>query len=157
MKGWTRFISMQNHVNLLYREEEREMIPLCKSEGVAVLAWSPLARGRLARPLGASSDREVTDLVGKSLYTATAQADREVIEAVTRVARARGVSPAQVALAWVRMAGRVTVPIIGATRPEHIDDAVTSLSVDLTAEEIQQLEGPYVPHPVAGFEVAVST
>lgn len=156
LHGWTRFVSMQNHVNLLYREEEREMIPLCQSEGIGVMAWSPLARGRLARSAGEGTARSATDALRKSLYEKTEQSDQRIVDAVGRVARERGLPPAQVALAWMRVTGRVTVPIIGATRPGHIDDALASLSVDLTPEEVEALESDYVPHPVVGFEVVSS-
>lgn len=149
--GWTRFVSMQNYVNLLYREEEREMLPLCRAEGVGVIPWSPLARGRLTRDWDETSARSETDEFGKTLYAATAEADREVVEAVAAVARARGVPRAQVALAWVLQQPGITAPIVGATKIEHLDDAVAALSLQLTAEEIAALEAPYVPHRVTGF------
>jgi 1-deoxyxylulose-5-phosphate synthase len=149
--NWTRFATMQNHYNLLYREEEREMMGLCASEGVGVLPWSPLARGRLTRAWNASSERMETDDVGKKLYTATEEADRVVIERVAEVAAQRGVPRAQVALAWMLQKPVVTAPIIGASKPQHLEDAVAALSLQLTAEEVKALEDPYVPHPVAGF------
>lgn len=149
--GWTRFATMQNHLNLLHREEEREMIPFCVDQGVALLPWSPLARGRLTRDWDAASARQETDEVGKNLYDATADADRKVVEAVARVAEARGVSRAQVALAWVLAQPNVAAPIVGASKPQHLDDAVAALDLRLTPEEIATLEGPYVPHAIVGF------
>ncbi|GJD90168.1 MULTISPECIES: aldo/keto reductase [Methylobacterium] len=149
--GWTRFATMQNHLNLLHREEEREMIPFCVDQGVALLPWSPLARGRLTRDWDAASARQETDEVGKNLYDATAEADRKVVEAVARVAEARGVPRAQVALAWVLAQPNVAAPIVGASKPQHLDDAVAALDLRLTPEEIATLEGPYVPHAIVGF------
>jgi aryl-alcohol dehydrogenase-like predicted oxidoreductase len=150
-RGWTRFATMQNHYNLLNREEEREMMPLCASEGVGVLPWSPLARGRLTRDWGESTDRMETDEVGKRLYKGTEDADRKVVERVAEIASKRGVSRAQVALAWMLQKPFVTAPIIGASKQHHLDDAVAALSLRLTAEEVPQLEEPYVPHTIAGF------
>ncbi|NDV86018.1 aldo/keto reductase [Aurantimonas aggregata] len=149
--GWARFATMQNHLNLLYREEEREMLPLCRDEGIAVIPWSPLARGRLTRPFGEATNRTETDEVGKALYKAHEDADKGVIEAVGTVAAARGVPRAQVALAWVRQKPGVTAPIVGATKMQHLDDAVAALEIELSADEIAALEAPYVPRPVAGF------
>ncbi len=149
--GWARFVSMQNYVNLLYREEEREMLPLCRAEGIGVIPWSPLARGRLTRDWNTVTTRSETDEFGKTLYAATAEADRRVAEAVASVAVARGLPRAQVALAWVLQVPGVTAPIIGATKPEHLNDAVAALEVKLTHEEIAALEAPYVAHPVLGF------
>jgi aryl-alcohol dehydrogenase-like predicted oxidoreductase len=149
--GWTRFSTMQNYVNLLYREEEREMLPLCQAEGIGVIPWSPLARGRLTRDWDETSARSETDVFGKTLYAATAEADRKVVEAVAEVARARGVPRAQVALAWLMQKPGITAPIVGATKVEHLDDAVAAVSLGLTAEEIAALEAPYVPHRLAGF------
>ena len=149
--GWTRFATMQNHLNLLNREEEREMLPLCAAEGVGVIPWSPLARGRLTREWDESSARMETDEYGRKLYAATSAADRQVVERVAEVAAARGVPRAQVALAWVAQKAPVAAPIVGASKPHHLDDAVAALSLHLTAEEIARLEEPYVPHPVAGF------
>jgi 1-deoxyxylulose-5-phosphate synthase len=148
--GWTRFVTMQDHLNLLYREEEREMLPLCRAEGVGVIPWSPMARGRLTRNWDETSERQETDAFGKTLYTGTFEADRLVIERVAAVAKARGVPRAQVALAWVLQKPEVTAPIIGASRLHHLDDAVASLSLKLTPEEIATLEEPYMPHPLAG-------
>ena len=149
--GWTRFVTMQNYLNLLYREEEREMLPLCRDEGIGVIPWSPMARGRLTRDWDHKSARTETDEFGRTLYLAsTAQADRKVVEAVAAVAATRGVPRAQVALAWVLQKPVVTAPIVGATRLEHLDDAVAALSITLSDEEIAALEGPYLPHPVVG-------
>ncbi|WNM42934.1 aldo/keto reductase [Micromonospora halotolerans] len=149
--GWTRFVSMQNHYNLLYREEEREMLPLCLDQGVAVIPWSPLARGRLTRDWGEHTARAETDEFGRALYARTEENDRAVVDAVTRIARARDVPRAQVALAWVARNPAVTAPIVGATKPHHLTDAVAALELQLTDEEVAALEAPYVPHPVAGF------
>jgi aryl-alcohol dehydrogenase-like predicted oxidoreductase len=150
--GWTRFVTMQNYVNLLYREEEREMLPLCREEGIGVIPWSPLARGRLTRDWDESSARAETDEFGKTLYAATGDADRKVVEAVAKVAKGRGIPRAQVALAWVLQKPGITAPIIGASKMGHLDDAVAALKVKLTAEEIAELEGAYVPHAVVGFK-----
>ncbi|MDB5295988.1 MAG: aldo/keto reductase [Phycisphaerales bacterium] len=151
--GWTRFASMQNHYNLLYREEEREMMKLCAAEGVGVIPWSPLARGRLTRPWDerANTERANTDEFGKVLYAATEASDQRVVDRVGEVAAARGVPRAQVALAWMLSKPYVTSPIVGATKPHHLDDAVAALGVGLTADEVARLEEPYVPHPVLGF------
>jgi 1-deoxyxylulose-5-phosphate synthase len=146
--GWTRFVSMQDHYNLLNREEEREMLPLCADQGVAVIPWSPLARGRLARPWDTATERSGTDEFGKTLYL---DSDRAIVDAVGEVAAERGVPMAQVALAWMLTKPVVTAPIVGATKPHHLDDAVAALDLRLTAEEVTRLEAPYVPHPVAGF------
>jgi 1-deoxyxylulose-5-phosphate synthase len=149
--GFTRFSTMQDYVNLLYREEEREMLPLCAAEGIGVIPWSPLARGRLARTWDAASARSETDDFGKTLYAATADADRKVHERLTEVAATRGVPLAQVALAWVLQKPVVSAPIVGATKMQHLEDAVAALSMKLTAEEVAALEAPYVPHAVVGF------
>lgn len=150
--GWTKFVSMQNYVNLLYREEEREMLPLCEAEGVGVIPWSPLARGRLTRDWEESSKRSETDAFGKTLYDKTEEADRRVVEAVAAVANERGVPRAQIALSWVLQKRPVTSPIVGATKAHHLEDAVAALSVQLTDEEIRRLEEPYVPHAVMGHQ-----
>lgn len=150
-RGWTSFVSMQDYVNLLYREEEREMLPLSQSEGIGVIPWSPLARGRLARPWNQTSRRSETDQFGKTLYVDTAENDRTIVEVVRTIAERRGVPMAQVALAWVLGKSEITAPIVGATRMQHLDDAAAALSIQLTHEEIEQLESPYVPHPVLGF------
>ena len=151
-KGWAKFVSMQNHVNLLYREEEREMLPLCRKEGIGVIPWSPLARGRLTRDWDTTTGRAETDAFGKKLYAANADADRSVVERVAAVATARGVPRAQVALAWLLQKPGVTAPIVGATKTQHLDDAVAALALTLSPEEIAALEEPYVPHAVAGFD-----
>ena len=148
--GWTEFVSMQNYVNLLYREEEREMIPLCRDMGVAVIPWSPMARGRLTRDWDATTARTETDEFGKTLYAGTGDADRKVVERVAEMAKARGVPRAQVALAWVAQKSGITSPIVGASKPAHLTDAVAALKLNLTAEEMAALEAPYVPHAIAG-------
>jgi aryl-alcohol dehydrogenase-like predicted oxidoreductase len=145
--GWTRFVSMQNHYNLLYREEEREMLPLCADQGVGVLPWSPLARGRLTRDWGTETGRSATDEFGSRLYQ---DSDRVIVEAVSRIAQERGVPRAQVALAWLLDQDTVTAPIVGASKPGHLQDAVAALELQLTDKEIEQLEEPYVPHAVSG-------
>jgi aryl-alcohol dehydrogenase-like predicted oxidoreductase len=149
--GWTPFATMQNHYNLLYREEEREMMPLCAAEGVGVIPWSPLARGRLTRDWSETTNRFESDEFGKTLYTPTADADRKVVERVAEVASQRGVPRAQVALAWLLHKTFITAPIVGASKPHHLDDAVAAVALKLTAEEISSLEEPYAPHPVVGF------
>jgi aryl-alcohol dehydrogenase-like predicted oxidoreductase len=149
--GWAPFVSMQNYVNLLYREEEREMLPLCRDAGIAVMPWSPLARGRLTRNWDATSARAEQDEFGKTLYAKTVDTDRQVVEAVARVAAARDIPGAQVALAWLLHKPGVTAPIVGATKLSHLEDAAAALSVKLSDEEIAQLEAPYVPHRVVGF------
>ena len=145
--GWTKFVSMQNHYNLLYREEEREMLPLCADQGVGVLPWSPLARGRLTRDWGTATDRSTHDEFGSRLY---ADSDRVVVEAVTRVANERGVPRAQVALAWLLHQDTVTAPIVGAARPGHLEDAVAAVELELSDKELAALQEPYTPHPVIG-------
>jgi aryl-alcohol dehydrogenase-like predicted oxidoreductase len=149
--GWTRFATMQNHYNLLYREEEREMLPLCAAEGIGVIPWSPLARGRLTRRWDESTNRLETDEVGKRLYAAAVDADRRIVERVAALAAARGVPTAQVALAWVLHKPVVTAPIVGASKPPHLEDAVAALSLTLTADEVADLEAAYVPHAIAGY------
>ncbi|MBM7691684.1 aryl-alcohol dehydrogenase-like predicted oxidoreductase [Peribacillus deserti] len=149
--GWTRFVSMQNHLNLLYREEEREMLPLCKEEKIGVIPWSPLARGKLTRDWEETTARSETDEFGKTLYAATEAADRLVVEKAAQIAEKRGVPRAQIALAWVLQKEPVTSPIIGATKMYQLEDAVSALDISLTPEEISSLEEPYVPHPVLGF------
>ena len=148
--GWARFQTMQNYVNLLYREEEREMLPLCKAEGIGVIPWSPLARGRLTRDWDSASSRAETDDFGRTLYAKTAEADRKVVEAVAAVAARLGRPRAQVALAWVLRKPEVSAPIVGATRLEQLDDAVAALSLQLSPADIAELEAPYVPHAVVG-------
>jgi aryl-alcohol dehydrogenase-like predicted oxidoreductase len=149
--GWTRFASMQNHLNLLYREEEREMLPFCAAEGIGVIPWSPMARGHLTHDWSETTRRSETDKYLRTLYSKTEDADRKVVEQVAAIAKARGVSRAQVALAWVLSKPVVTAPIIGANKPHHLTDAVAALSLKLSAEEIAALEEPYVPHPIAGL------
>jgi aryl-alcohol dehydrogenase (NADP+) len=141
---------MQDHYNLLNREEEREMLPLCVDQGIGVLPWSPLARGRLARDWDATTTRSESDEFGKALYD-TASSDRLIVERVAKIAQDRGVPRAQVALAWLLSKPEVTAPIVGASKPQHLDDAVAALALELTPEEIAVLEEPYVPHPVVGF------
>lgn len=149
-QGWTRFTTMQNHYNLLNREEEREMLPLCRAEGIGVIPWSPLARGRLTRPWDESTQRSETDEFGRGLY-GQLESDRAIVERVAQVAAERSVPPAQVALAWVLQKPAVTAPIVGATKMHHLDDAVAAVDIRLSDDEIKLLEQPYVPHPVMGF------
>jgi aryl-alcohol dehydrogenase-like predicted oxidoreductase len=146
--GWHRFVSMQDHYNLLNREEEREMLPLCADEGIGVIPWSPLARGRLTRDWDASTTRSETDEFGGKLYN---DADEVIVERVAEVAEARGVPRAQVALAWLLSKPVVTAPIVGVTKDRHLDDAVAAVDLQLSAEEIARLEEPYTPHAVVGF------
>jgi aryl-alcohol dehydrogenase-like predicted oxidoreductase len=148
--GWARFATMQNYVNLLYREEEREMLPLCKAEGIGVIPWSPLARGRLTRDWDSGSARAETDEFGRTLYAKTADADRKVVEAVAAVAARLGRPRAQVALAWVLAKSEISAPIVGATKLEQLDDAVAALSLKLAPADIAELEAPYVPHAIVG-------
>ena len=147
LHGWTRFASMQDHYNLLYREEEREMLPLCADLGVGVLPWSPLARGRLTRDWDATTARSETDEFGGSLYR---DEDKETVAAVTGVAEARGVPRAQVALAWLLHQPAVSSPIVGVTKPQHLSDAVAAVDLELSDEELETLGSAYQPHPVAG-------
>jgi aryl-alcohol dehydrogenase-like predicted oxidoreductase len=150
--GWPRFATMQNHYNLLYREEEREMIPFCRAEGIGLIPWSPLARGVLARQPQAGTVRSQTDDYAKSLYGGTTEADGRVLARAQSLAATRGVPPARIALAWLLHKPGVVAPIIGASKPQHLEDAIAALSIKLTAEEIKMLEEPYVPHPIAGHE-----
>jgi 1-deoxyxylulose-5-phosphate synthase len=150
--GWARFASMQNYVNLLYREEEREMLPLCEAEGVGVIPWSPLARGRLTRDWDEATTRSETDQFGKTIFADTAEADRKVVEVVAAIAQERGVPRAQVALAWVLAKPEVSAPIVGASKPGHLEDAIAALDLALSDAEIERLEAPYVPHMVVGFQ-----
>jgi aryl-alcohol dehydrogenase-like predicted oxidoreductase len=149
--GWTRFSTMQDHLNLLYREEEREMLPLCRDAGIGVLPWSPLARGRLARDRHASTARIETDEFGKHLYDGNDASDAAIIQAVGDIAHRRGATRAQVALAWLHHNPTVSAPIVGASKPEHLSDAIGSLEIDLTPDEMARLEAPYRPRPIAGF------
>ena len=146
--GLTRFVTMQNHYNLVYREEEREMIPLCRAEGVGLVPWSPLARGVLAGNRKAGTVRSQEDDYTKKLYTQ--EADDRVVENVDQAAKARGVPPAQIALAWLLHKPEVSAPIVGASKPHHLQDAIAAVSLKLTQQEIAQLEATYVPHPVLG-------
>ena len=150
-RGLTEFVSMQNHYNLLYREEEREMIPQCIDQGVGVLPWSPLARGRLTRPRDAdSTTRAETDPFAERLYGR--HGDDEVIDRVAEVASERGVSPAQVALAWLLQKPGVTAPIVGTSKLSHLEDALAAAELTLSQDEVERLEEPYQPHPVLGHE-----
>jgi aryl-alcohol dehydrogenase-like predicted oxidoreductase len=148
--GWARFATMQNYVNLLYREEEREMLPLCKAEGIGVIPWSPLARGRLTRDWDSASARTETDDFGRGLYAKTAEADRKVVAALAVVAARLGRPRAQVALAWLLAKSEISAPIVGATKLEQLDDAIAALSIQLAPEDIAELEAPYVPHAIVG-------
>lgn len=150
--GWAQFVSMQDQYNLIQREEEREMHPLCLAENIAVLPWSPLARGRLTRPWGETTARSVSDEFGKTLYSATEENDAAIAQRVEAIAAQKGVSRAQVALAWLLHKPAVTAPIIGASRTEQLADLVKAVEVTLSAEEIAELETVYQPHPVVGFE-----
>ena len=152
--GWTRFISMQNHVNLLYREEEREMLPLCADQGVGIIPWSPLARGKLARSWDKTTVRSETDGFGKTLYRQQEEADRAIVEAVGAIAEERGVSRATVALAW-HFAKGVTAPIVGATKEGHIAAAVAAMDLGLTEDEVGRLEAPSLPKSPVGVETTV--
>jgi aryl-alcohol dehydrogenase (NADP+) len=145
--GWTEFVSMQDHYNLIYREEEREMLPLCADQGVGVIPWSPLARGRLTRPWDTQTARSETDEFGSSLYR---DEDKAVVDRVLAVAERRGVAPAQVALAWLLAQPVVTSPIVGITKPEHLDDALAAVDLELTDDEVAELGADYVPHAIAG-------
>ncbi|MER6470600.1 aldo/keto reductase [Streptomyces collinus] len=147
LHGWTRFVSMQNHYNLLYREEEREMLPLCADQGVSTLPWSPLARGRLTREWGTVTERSASDAFGGRLYL---ESDRSIVEAVTRIAGDRGVPRAQVALAWLLHRDTVAAPIVGAARPGHIEDAVAAVDLELSDQEREELEQPYTPRAISG-------
>jgi aryl-alcohol dehydrogenase-like predicted oxidoreductase len=149
--GWTKFVSMQNYLNLIYREEEREMLPLCESEGIAVLPWSPLARGKLTRDWDAETERSKTDEFGKKLYAEQTESDRSIVGRVAELAQRHNVPRAEIALAWVLQKSPVVSPIIGATKIHHVDDAVASLSVKLSSEDVKYLEEPYVPRNVQGF------
>jgi aryl-alcohol dehydrogenase-like predicted oxidoreductase len=150
--GLTRFVTMQDHYNLLYREEEREMLGLCQSEGIGILPWSPLARGRLTRAWQSEQTKRFeTDLFAKNMYAKSEDADRQVVDRLGVIAEQRGVPRAQLALAWLLNKPIVTSPIVGATKPHHLQDAVAALSLHLTPEEVASLEEPYIPHAVLGF------
>ncbi|MCB2059059.1 MAG: aldo/keto reductase [Novosphingobium sp.] len=150
--GWARFVSMQNYVNLLYREEEREMLPICRDEGIGVIPWSPLARGKLTRPWDAETERSKSDRIQENLYSRCEESDRAVVSAVEKVADGRGVPMAQVSLGWVLAQPGITAPIVGVSRMEQLEDALAALEVELSADEIAALEVPYSPHPVLGIE-----
>ncbi|MDV5238242.1 aldo/keto reductase [Leclercia adecarboxylata] len=150
--GWAPFVTMQDHYNLIYREEEREMLPLCYQHGVAVIPWSPLARGRLTRPWGETTARSVSDEFGKTLYDETEANNAQIAERLTRVAEDLGVTRAQVALAWVLSKRGVAAPIIGASREEQLDELINAVDITLTPEQIAELETPYKQHPVVGFK-----
>ncbi len=154
LHGWARFVSMQPHYNLLNREEEREMLGLCLAEGIGVLPWSPLARGRLTRAWESQSSttRSQTDEYGKQIYSGTEEADKPVVDRVGEIAEARGITRAQIALAWLFHQPAVTAPIVGATKPHHLEEAVGAVAIKLSEAEIEALEAPYVPHPIVGFE-----
>ncbi|MFY9295450.1 MAG: aldo/keto reductase [Caldicoprobacterales bacterium] len=148
--GWTRFVSMQNHYNLIYREEEREMIPLCKEEKISITPYSPLASGRLARDWSESTQRYETDQIAKYKYDSTAEADKLIVDRLAEIAQKRGVPRAQIALAWLMQKEPVTIPIIGVTKISQLEEAIPSVSIELTPEEIAYLEEPYVPHRIVG-------
>jgi 1-deoxyxylulose-5-phosphate synthase len=148
--GWTPFVSMQNHYNLLYREEEREMMPLCADQGIGVLPWSPLARGRLTRAWNEETKRTQTDQYGSTLYTSAVESDRRIVEQVASLAAQHGIPMAHVALAWMLHKPFVTAPIIGASKPQHLSDAVEALSLKLEPHEVHKLESCYAPHAVSG-------
>ena len=154
LHGWTRFVSMQPHYNLLNREEEREMLPLCLAEGIGVLPWSPLARGRLARAweMQSSTTRGQTDEYGKKLYSGTEELDKKVADRLGEIAEARGISRSQIALAWLLHKPAITAPIIGATKSHHLEEAAAAVEVKPSDTEIEALEAQYVPHRIAGFE-----
>jgi len=147
--GWTRFVSMQNHYNLIYREEEREMLPLCEDMGVGVIPWSPLARGRLTRDWDAATARTESDEFGRTLYR---DEDKAIVDKVAEMAERRGVSRAQVALAWLMAQPAVTSPIVGVTKPQHLSDAVAAVDLELSPDELEELGAGYVPHPIAGHQ-----
>jgi aryl-alcohol dehydrogenase-like predicted oxidoreductase len=150
--GWARFATMQDHYNLIYREEEREMLPLCYQEGVAVIPWSPLARGRLTRPWGETTARVVSDEFGKTLYSTTEENDAQIAERLAKIAEELDVTRAQVALAWLLSKPGVAAPIIGTSREEQLDELLNAVEITLKPEQIAELETPYQPHPVVGFK-----
>jgi 1-deoxyxylulose-5-phosphate synthase len=149
--GWTPFVAMQNHYNLMYREEEREMVPLCRDRGVALTPWSPLAGGRLSHPWGTQTARVKVDEVSKWVWDSTNAMDQPVVDNLQRLAEAKGIPMAQLALAWLLSRPGVTAPIVGTTSVKHVEDAVAALAITLTPEDIAALEAPYQPHPVLGM------
>lgn len=149
--GWTKFVVLQDHYNLMYREEEREMLELCKADKIGVVPWSPLAAGKLTRPWGELDERAKVDVIAKAIYSSTEDADKETVSRVQKLAEKRGVSMAQIALAWLLNKDVVTAPVFGATEISHIEDAVAAISIKLTEEEMKYLEEAYVPHPVMGI------
>jgi aryl-alcohol dehydrogenase-like predicted oxidoreductase len=149
--GWTKFVSMQDEVSLIYREEEREMLPLCQANGIAVIPWSPLGGGKVTRPWGTKTDRSTTDMFNKSMYDNDALGDRAVVDAIESVATKRGVSMAEIGLAWVLQKPAVTAPIVGVSKLEHVEAALRASAIRLEDEEIKSLEQHYRPHPVRGF------
>jgi aryl-alcohol dehydrogenase-like predicted oxidoreductase len=152
-QGWSRFVSMQNHLNLIYREEEREMLPLCRAEGIGVIPWSPLARGRLARPWSDEpvTFREKTDAFGSALYARTRETDKAVIDAVGQVSAGLGAPPSQVSLAWLLRKPEVAAPIVGVSKLSHLEDALAALKLKLDDEAVAAVEAPYEPHAIQGF------
>ena len=150
--GWARFVTMQDHYNLIYREEEREMLPLCHRAGVSVIPWSPLARGRLTRPWGETTARLVSDEFGQSLYSASDENDALIAQNLAEVAEEVGANRAQVALAWLLSKPGIAAPIVGASRQEQLDDLLGAVDLTLTPEQVEKLEAPYQPHPIVGFK-----
>ena len=151
LNGWTKFVSMQDQVSLTYREEEREMLPLCRAEGIAVLPWSPLGGGKLTRPWGETTKRSTTDRYNKTMYADPESNDRDVVNALAELSKERGVPMAQLAMAWVLQKPGVTAPIVGASKASHVDDAIAAVEVKLSEEEIKRLEAPYQSKTVTGF------
>lgn len=150
--GWAQFVSMQNYVNLLYREEEREMLPICREEGIGVIPWSPLARGRLTRPWDEETKRSKGDRIQEGLYSRCEENDRAVVAVVEEIASKRGVAMAQVSLAWLLAQPGITAPIVGVSKSQHLEDALAALDLELSEQEIAALDAPYMPHPVIGIE-----
>jgi aryl-alcohol dehydrogenase (NADP+) len=150
--GWVRFVSMQDHLNLIYREEEREMLPLCVDQGIGVIPWSPMARGRLARPWGEVTKRVENDPFGNQIYDANAAADQKVNETIAAIAKAKGKTMAQIALAWVMQKQPVAAPIVGVSKLEQLTDAIGAVEVALSAEDVAALEANYTPRANAGFQ-----
>jgi aryl-alcohol dehydrogenase-like predicted oxidoreductase len=149
--GWTRFVSMQDEVSLVYREEEREMLPLCRADGIGVIPWSPLGGGKLTRPWGTRTDRSTTDMWNKSMYDDAPEDEIAIVAAVERIAGDRGASMAEVAMAWLLQKEPITAPIVGVSKAAHVEAALRAIDLALSSEEVAALEGPYRPHPVRGF------